>query len=198
VVVIAPPGAGKGAAIIVPSLLTYQHSAVVLDPKGENYALTSDCRKNVMEHRVRRLDPFNICGEGSDTFNPLAALDPLSPTIVDDCLALADALVVKTGQEHDPHWNESAINALTGFILYITLYAPKESRTLDMVARLITDPLEFKHGVAAMQDREGVLGAKFGRSHAYESLQHFGNQLSALAVQGDSAPYSAAGQNDLP
>src|ERR1700684_2772047 len=39
-VTFAPTGAGKGAGVIIPNLLHYNGSIIVVDPKGENFVVT--------------------------------------------------------------------------------------------------------------------------------------------------------------
>ncbi len=41
---VGPPRCGKGAGLIVPTLLSWRHSTLVLDIKGENWALTAGWR----------------------------------------------------------------------------------------------------------------------------------------------------------
>lgn len=41
----APSRSGKGVGIIIPTLLAWPHSVVVVDVKGENYAFTAGRRK---------------------------------------------------------------------------------------------------------------------------------------------------------
>ena len=53
----APTGSGKGRGIIIPTLLSYPGSVVVIDPKGENYKVTAR-RRREMGHQVVVLDPF--------------------------------------------------------------------------------------------------------------------------------------------
>ena len=76
---------------------------MVVDPKGELYAITSDYRRTVSDVIV--LNPFNVLDFGSDGFNPLDTLDPKSPTFYDDAAALGEALIQVEG--NDPHWGES-------------------------------------------------------------------------------------------
>jgi type IV secretion system protein VirD4 len=42
--IVAPTGRGKGVGFVIPNLLTYKGSAVVLDVKGENFRETSRFR----------------------------------------------------------------------------------------------------------------------------------------------------------
>ncbi len=44
VIAIAPTRGGKGVGLVVPTLLSWPSSAVVFDPKGENWQLTSGYR----------------------------------------------------------------------------------------------------------------------------------------------------------
>ena len=48
---------GKGVSAIIPALLTYKGSMVVIDPKGENAWITAQRRRD-MGHRVVILDPW--------------------------------------------------------------------------------------------------------------------------------------------
>ena len=71
----SPPGGGKGVGVMIPNLLSYRGNCVIVDPKGENFKATADHRRKKFGHRIIRLDPFGVCGPGSDTLNPL---DPSS------------------------------------------------------------------------------------------------------------------------
>ncbi|MEP2705200.1 MAG: type IV secretory system conjugative DNA transfer family protein [Roseibium sp.] len=48
---------GKGATIIVPYLLTYDGSMLVIDPKGENALITAKHREDALGQRVHIVDP---------------------------------------------------------------------------------------------------------------------------------------------
>lgn len=57
----------------------------------------------------------------SDTLNPLDFIEKDSPDAIDDCRNIAEQLVIKTGEEKDPHWNEAAemwIAAVTAAVVY--------------------------------------------------------------------------------
>ena len=54
----APTRSGKGVGIVVPNLLHYQGSVVVLDIKQENFDLTSGYRQNVLGQEVYLFNPF--------------------------------------------------------------------------------------------------------------------------------------------
>lgn len=67
--VAAPTGAGKGVGIVIPTLLTYRGSTVVLDVKGENYEMTAR-RRHQMGDRVYKFAP-NAPDGGSHRYNPI-------------------------------------------------------------------------------------------------------------------------------
>jgi type IV secretion system protein VirD4 len=155
----AATGRGKGVSVLVPNLLAYPGSCVVTDPKGELFGLTAGCRERRFGHRVVRLDPFGMCGAGSDSFNPLDLIDPSSPTLIDQCRDLANQMVVRTGNEHEPHWNDSAELILTAFIAYVCACEPlREERNLQLVRDLVSSREKFARAVAAMQQSDACEG----------------------------------------
>ena len=83
-VTVASARSGKSSTVIIPTLLTYPGSALVLDPKGELAAETAEFRRDVLKQDVHVLDPFGCSGLESSSFNALAELDPASPHLVDD------------------------------------------------------------------------------------------------------------------
>ncbi len=114
--VFAPTGVGKGVSCVIPFLLASDESAVVVDFKGENYRLTAEHRRKAFGHRIVVLDPFKLVSQAPQTFNPLDFIDKDSPTAIDECLDLAKALVIRTGQETDPHWVDSAESWISALI----------------------------------------------------------------------------------
>ena len=90
------------------------------------------------------LDPFKLVTQTPDTFNPLDFIDKDSPTAIDECRDLAEALVIRTGQEKDPHWADSAeawISALTALVVQ---YGEPNDRSLQTVRTLLTIPQNLR------------------------------------------------------
>ncbi|MFQ6550610.1 type IV secretory system conjugative DNA transfer family protein [Aestuariibius sp. 2305UL40-4] len=133
---IAPTRKGKGTTQIIPNLLTYEGSALVIDPKGENALVTAKARQE-MGQTVHIVDPWGITADldmssvvvdpdGTATvrdsraarFNPLDWLELGDVDITENAMLLADALVVPEG-EQDPFWLEEAKALLQGVILYV-------------------------------------------------------------------------------
>jgi type IV secretion system protein VirD4 len=112
---IAPTRSGKGVGAIIPNLLTADRSVFCIDPKGENARITARARSRFGQVYV--LDPFDISGQPSAAFNPLAGLDPDSLDLAEDAALLADALVHDPpGQVGEAHWNEEAKALIGGLI----------------------------------------------------------------------------------
>ena len=57
---------GKGVSLITPTLLTYEGSIVITDPKKESYDLTHSYRKNILKQKIIL---FNPAEKGSKKFN---------------------------------------------------------------------------------------------------------------------------------
>src|ERR1700742_4394419 len=68
---IAPTRSGKGVGLVLPTLLSWPHSALIYDIKGENWALTSGWRRLEAGNHAIKFDPSAMDGS-SARFNPLA------------------------------------------------------------------------------------------------------------------------------
>jgi type IV secretory pathway TraG/TraD family ATPase VirD4 len=136
----APTGAGKGIGAVIPNLLDYPGSAFVLDFKGENYAVSARARRAAGQD-VFLIDPFGITGAPRHSMNWLDALDPEDPDVVSLSAALADMLVVSSGKESDPHWDEAAKELLRGLLIYAA-GLNGDQRSMAEVRRIITSSEE--------------------------------------------------------
>jgi type IV secretion system protein VirD4 len=130
---------GKSQTTIIPNLLRYKGSTIVLDLKGELYAATSKWRaENVGP--VYRLAPLDdgtnkaTAGYARHGFNPLAHI-----RTEEQARALADQFF-----PHDPKASEffrdDATAFMTAVILYVMEKAPPEQRNLATVRRIATEP----------------------------------------------------------
>jgi type IV secretion system protein VirD4 len=131
---------GKGATVIVQALLQVPHSVVVIDPKGQNAAVTAR-RRREMGQEVFILNPFAMHAGPPwnlprHRYNPLAHLNIHSPNIVADVAALAQALILTQGRE--PYFDDTARDLVTAVMLYlISTLGPKA--TLAHMRKMITD-----------------------------------------------------------
>lgn len=136
---IAASRSGKGATAIIPNLLLWEGSAIVIDPKGTNAAVTA-ARRRAMGQKVHIVDPFGII-EGDEAnracFNPLGVLDPNSSTIREDIGVIADALVVPDVGTTERHWDDGARTVLSGLIAQLLSDTSVERPTLPMLRDLL-------------------------------------------------------------
>lgn len=115
---IAPTRSGKGTTAIIPNLLTYRGSALVIDPKGENAMITA-AQRTSMGQNVHIVDPWCITGSAQVArFNPLDWLQIDDIDITENAMLLADALVLSENHG-DSFWMEEAKALLQGIILYV-------------------------------------------------------------------------------
>jgi type IV secretion system protein VirD4 len=143
---VAPTRSGKALTAIIPNLLRYRGSCVVLDPKGELYAATSKWRAaNVGP--VYRIAPFD---DGSARFsrhgfNPLARVRTQA-----DARALAELMFPRDPKAAE-FFSEDAVSFMTALILHILISAPTASRHLPAVRQCTALPLaDFKQLVGEM------------------------------------------------
>ncbi len=129
IMTIAGSRGGKGRSCIIPNLLHYTGSVLVIDPKGENANITAK-RRAELGQNVHVLDPFERCGEHCSEYfcgyNPMHLLQQSSLTLVEDAALIADALVIPSGNDH--HWDDSARNFIEGIILHVATHEDFEGK----------------------------------------------------------------------
>ncbi len=157
--VFAPTGAGKGVSCVVPFVLTCPDSMVIYDVKGEIAILTAQARRK-MGHRVVVIDPYKVTTQEPDSFNPLDFIDKDSETALDDIRDLAAALVVRNGQEKEPHWSDSAEVWIAAMVATVVCFAENADKSLQSVRALLTNPERMQAAIKMMcesDEMEGML-----------------------------------------
>jgi len=123
VFVFAPTRSGKGVSLVVPNLLTWPHSVLVHDMKGENWVLSAGWRSRELGSLCLKFDP--TCSDGTGArYNPLLEIR-MGDQEVRDAQNVADILVDPNGDRIRDHWDRTAHSLLVGLILHV-LYAEKE------------------------------------------------------------------------
>lgn len=132
----APTGSGKGVGVIIPNLLHYAGPVVVIDPKGENLAVTANYRKKELRQQILVLDPFHAVDSNWLTEHDIkrASLNPLdlcrlsSHSIENDSQMIAQLIAGEGGLGDDPFWDVSAQRVLSGVIAMEMEEANRHSR----------------------------------------------------------------------
>lgn len=119
-ITIAPTRKEKGVAAIIPNLLTYDGSVLVVDPKGENAMVTAKHRAEELGQDVRVVDPWSITGLASSCINPMDWLVKGDVDIGEKALLLSDAIIVAMG-DNEQFWTEEAKALLLGVLLLVAL-----------------------------------------------------------------------------
>lgn len=160
-ITVAPNRSGKGVGAIIPNLLTYSGSVLVVDPKGENARVAARRRAEIGKTYV--LDPFGTTGLSTASYNPLSRITANNPDAADDAAALADALVVRSPDD-DSHWDDEAASFLEGVILFVALHEARDRQHLGTVREIITEtPERFNQILEVMQDCGGLVARTANR-----------------------------------
>ncbi len=193
----APTRSGKGVGLVLPTLLSWPGSTIVLDIKGENWALTAGWRRK-QGQKVLRFDPSDISG-CSACFNPLAEIRLDGPRAIPDAQNIANMIVDSRGHGLKDYWNKAAFSFLGGALLHcmvMTLHRENRCATLNDLSRMMADPdcymsqlfdqmLETDHGEilqahygTAAEDGQAVTG--FIQSAAREMQNKAANEQSGV------------------
>ena len=179
VFVFAPTRTGKGVGLVLPNLLSWPHSVLVHDIKGENWALTAGWRSKELGSRCLRFDPTDTEGECA-RYNPLEEIR-LGPQEVRDAQNVADILVDPNGDRVRDHWDRTAHGLLVGLILHV-LYAEGD-KTLRGCVHLLTDPA---------RQVDDTLGGMITTVHDPEGVQGWTDPVTGAATQTHPLVASAA------
>ena len=121
--VIAPPGTGKSAGIVVPNLLMVNNSIVAFDLKGELYALTAEHRRKTFGSRVLLFDPES---PDSVTFNPLSPeFLPEDDNKLTQYVGNISKVLIPVEEKRNKYFYEAAQSVFVFFTLYLLGQNPK-------------------------------------------------------------------------
>lgn len=136
----APTRSGKGVGLVVTTLLSWGHSAIITDLKGELWAMTSGWRQKHAKNKVLRFEP--AIANGSVCWNPLDEIRVCTENEVGDVQNLATLLVDPDGKGLESHWQKTGQALLVGVILHALYKAKADGTTasLPSVDAMLADP----------------------------------------------------------
>jgi type IV secretion system protein VirD4 len=162
-ITVAPTRSGKGTRQLIPSLLFGDsNSIVVIDPKGENAAITRRFRSERSD--VFLFNPWNLHDLRCDAINPFDLLDPEDPHVVDDIDLVAE-LIVPIEKGEQGHWSDRARQMIGGLMLYLIFHEPEENRhplTLRSLLRQSQDDWQAMITFMQNSSKAGGLVAEAG------------------------------------
>jgi type IV secretion system protein VirD4 len=130
----APTRSGKGVGVVIPNLLNWPDSVVVLDIKGENYAITAGYRA-AHGQAVYAFSPFDE-GARSHRWNPLSTVRTSPLHRVGDLLTIGQVFFPNdgSGTSSEAFFNDQARNLFLGLGLLL-LESPRLPRTIGEMLR---------------------------------------------------------------
>ena len=199
---------GKGTTLIIPNLTRmggFKGSWVVIDPKGENAAVTAKAQA-AMGRQVVTLNPWDLLSLGTSAFNPLDLLEPDSPNLSDDVAMIAETIVpMSMAKGKDDHFNDRARSVITGLLVHLaTSPAHASERNLSTLWRWLrlTAP-DWDSLMQAMGKNDHPVGGDIARTTAFDcvtmaerSEREFGSIMSTCNKWTDYLK-SPALQRDL-
>lgn len=188
-VTVAGSRAGKSSTVLIPNLLRYPGSALVLDPKGELARATAALRIR-MGQTVHILDPFGETGAPSASHNPFDELGQgKKEHVAADAAQLADSLIISNNK--DPHWTDSAKNLVRGLTLHLLSTTADIPSIREVRRRLNGTPTELDTLFTAMTGSSAFDGvvANIGASFLGK-LEAGGRELQGIlsTAQEQTAP----------
>lgn len=133
----APTRSGKGVGLVLPTLLSWPHSALIYDIKGENFALTAGWRRTEARNYTLKFEPTATDGS-SVRFNPLEEIRLRTDKEVSDVQNIVTMIVDPDGKGLNDHWAKTGHALLVGAVLHV-LYA-EQDKTLAGVANFLSEP----------------------------------------------------------
>ena len=130
----APTRSGKGVGVVIPNLLNWPDSVVVLDIKGENHAITAGYRA-AHGQAVYAFSPFDEQAR-SHRWNPLTAVRTSPLHRVADLLGIGQVFFPNdgSGTSSEAFFNDQARNLFLGLGLLL-LETPELPRTVGELLR---------------------------------------------------------------
>ncbi len=130
--IIAPTRSGKGAGVVIPTLLTWPGSVFVYDLKEENWRISAGARSKISD-----VIYFNPNSEHSAHFNPLLEIRP-GLSEVRDVQNLANMIIEPERAGMSDHWIRTGNAALTATILHVLYTSPPEEKNLAGVTAFLS------------------------------------------------------------
>ena len=135
----APTRSGKGVGVVIPNLLTWQDSVVVLDIKQENWSITAGFRQaHGQQCFLLNLAPRDYL---SHRWNPLHYISGDPNFRINDIQKIGQMLFPNIENEA-PVWQASARSLWLGLVLYL-IETPPLPVTMGEVMRLLTQGDEY-------------------------------------------------------
>ncbi|PHR93700.1 MAG: hypothetical protein COA69_03440 [Robiginitomaculum sp.] len=180
VTLVANSRAGKGTGFIIPNLLHHKGSTIVYDPSGENFAATAAFRQQVLGQRIILLDPMQVTGMASDTWNPMSEIDfDNDPFAIDKCYMFAES--IQFDKSSDPYWTDAARKLLAMTIAYVGARSILEHNHLGTVRDLLmgSELSALWNAMTACEAYGGIV-RRFGEANESRPEKELGSVIETV------------------
>lgn len=135
--VVAPSGAGKNRNVVFMLLGLNPEPAVVTDVKNEDYEVTAEYRRTVLNHRIIRLT-----AGGDHSYNPIdiliEGLAAGGADVLTDARIIAQALIPEPKDERNSYWRQGGRDIIIMAMVGLAVKDPA-SANLGNVQSIVTD-----------------------------------------------------------
>ena len=150
IMTVAPTRMGKGVGLVIPNLLNYNQSVLVVDPKGENYAKTAGYRESYMNQERWCFDPFRVrlkrAKHGICLLKRVKELfdfydtdnEQNASTFLAEVARLAEAMIIRKRDEKDPFFNNAAQAIIKDAIVLLLWNSPDTCPRISGLRRMLT------------------------------------------------------------
>jgi type IV secretion system protein VirD4 len=186
ILTVAATRTGKGATLLVNALLSWLSSCIIVDPKGENAAVTGHRRMRF--GKVFVLNPFGMLPDALKglklaRFNPMDILDVTSSSFHALCDKLATALVWDEGRE-GIHFTTAARMLVSGVIAALMRHGAAHEKNLVAVARIISGDIRAFCLLTVQATTDPFIVQKLGRfAHADPENKEVNDVISTAITQ---------------
>ncbi|HDX6315316.1 TPA: type IV secretory system conjugative DNA transfer family protein [Campylobacter fetus subsp. venerealis] len=149
VMVFAPTRSGKGVSLLLPTLLSWEESALIFDIKAELWSLTAGWRQKYAKNKVLKLDPTCL-DDSAVKFNILEEIRIGTLHEIKDAQNIAINLIFKgetpptnPAQGSTAYFKSEGGNFLVSIILYalhLKKYQSESTPNLTDIYKFINDP----------------------------------------------------------
>lgn len=188
VLAVAPTRSGKGVGLVIPTLLSWTGSVVVLDIKGENW-LSSAGWRNKTIGPVLRFEPTDP-GDSCATFNILEEVRLGTSFETRDIQCIANLLIDPDGKGLDDHWAKTGFALMTGAItycLYDNQFKGKDTPSLADVLGIIS--CGNIKGMLLQWD-SGFKDARTGKTYHHQLIKQMAAFLMSIEDRELSSVFS--------
>lgn len=145
-------GSGKGVGFVVPNLLNWGGSAIVLDIKREAYDITAKYREKGLKSKISIFNPLEDETDGFNVFDYIAEGDRR----IDDIQRISDTLILVDDEYFDP-MAQHLFQGLTLLILEQGDFLSYQ-KTIGQIYRILGSPVELgEHlsNIITLVEKEG-------------------------------------------